>query len=638
MSKDIQLKTMGGPKVGVYICHCGGNISSEVDVKRLKEEVKTLPFVSVSRDETFMCSDTGQDLIIQDVKEGKVNRVVVASCAPSLHEQTFRKALLRAGLNPYLYEHANIREQVSWVHHGDEATRKAFKLIAAAVAKAKGLKPLEAIRINVTQHATIIGGGIGGLKAALAIAENGLKVTLIESTPFLGGNVARLSRIFPTGEPAHEVLICLAKQVLSNGNIEILTCARVEEARGFVGNFHIKVKRQPLTEEEQSTFPEINETNPLHYMPFKGVYMPMTETLETLEFDTGIIILATGFRPYAPRRGEYGFGEFQGIITLPEMIQSMSSLPSDGDFLEINGKQIKALALIHCVGSRQIPGIHHVPDGERLNEYCSRVCCNATIQLAKEIKERFPGTCVYELYRDIRAYGRGHEEAYKEACERGVIFVRFVPEHPPVVVGSQDGEYGLKVLVKDTLLGGEEIELPVDLVVLSVGMEPNPILALQEDLKLPLGGDGFLLEVHPKLRPVEVSVNGVFLVGTCQAPMDIKETVSCGLAASKKATTLLQRGSVELDPFVAEVELDKCNGCGRCKDACIREGVITMKEMETEGKRYVAMINPALCLGCGVCVPSCPEGAIQVAGWNVDHYRDMVDALIKYDIAVGGDL
>lgn len=637
MEKELSQKPVDeSPKIGVYICHCGGNISDEVDVGALREACKRLPYVSEAKDNPFMCSDPGQEMIIEDIKKGSVNRVVIASCAPSLHELTFRGALSRGGLNPYLYEHANIREQVSWVHHGLDATKKAFKLIAAATAKAKALEPLSPIKIDVTPHATVIGGGISGLKAALELAEKGLKVTIVEATPFLGGQTAKLERLFPTGETAKELLEGLVAQVLSHPLIEVHTYTKVTEAKGFVGNFHLVLEKNPFKGEGDEL---TGQAMVLHknYVAFSGVCpFPPPAQQEKIYLDTGAIVIATGFRHYTPRYGEYGYQEFKNVFTIPEMIVKMSETGNSEGLMELDKRPIKAVALIHCVGSRQIPGLHEVPEGERLNEYCSRVCCNATLQLAKEIKERYPDTVVYELYRDIRAYGRGHEEQYAEAAKRGVLFFRFEPENLPRVSLSSDPEYALTVIVKDTLLSGEEIELPVDLVVLAVGMEPNPIGILQEQLKLPVGSDGFLLEVHPKLRPVELSVNGIFLAGTCQAPMDVTEATSAACAAAAKAASILTKGYVELDPFVAVVDESKCNGCGDCVSACIKEGVITLEEVDAQAqKRKVARISPALCLGCGVCVPACPERAIDVAGWRLDHYEKMVDAILKHEIQVG---
>lgn len=620
---------MNGPqspepaKVGVYICHCGGNISDHVDVGKVEELAAGLPGVAVARQNSFMCSDPGQEMIKKDIEEGRVNRVVVASCAPALHETTFRGAIARAGLNPYLYEHANIREQVSWVHHGQAATDKAARLVAAAVAKAGLLDPLKPIQVPAVAHATVLGGGPAGLKAALDLAARGVKVSLVERTPFLGGNLARLDSLYPTGEKAADLVEDLARRALDNDLIEVLTCAEVSLAGGYVGNFQLTLTQRPSSDQRQLELLARARAQGLlpGYLPFAG-YLPQEppSASQQVELATGAVIVATGFEHYTPYLGQYGWGQLPQVITLPELIQIMAQQPQ-GQSLMVNGRPINSLALVHCVGSREIPGLHEPPDGRPLNEYCSRVCCTATLQAAVEIKQRFPETVVYDLHRDIRAYGRGHEDYYLEASRRGVLFLRFDAEHLPQV---QDSGEGLVVRVCDTLLGGEELELETDLMVLAVGMQPGPAANLAEMLKLATGNDRFLLEVHPKLRPVEPAVSGVYLAGTCQAPMDTGEACAAASAAAVKAGGVLKRGHVELAPFVAQVDAQACNGCGECLRACLRQGALTLEQTEAGPK---AQVNPALCLGCGVCAAVCQPEAIAVAGWTLPQYRAMVRAI-----------
>lgn len=614
----------GGPRVGVYICHCGGNISDHVDVERVEELAARLPGVAVARRNSFMCSDPGQDLIVKDIQEGRIDRVVVASCAPALHETTFRGALKRGGLNPYLYEHANIREQVSWVHHGEKATAKAARLVAAAVAKARQLEPLEPVKVEARAHATVIGGGPAGLKAALDLARRGIAVTLVERTPFLGGNAAKLDRLFPTGESAAELVGGLAAQVLDHPRIEVLTCAEVTAAGGYVGNFDLEVTRRPPQDQElQEKLALARERGQGVFVPFVGVLpCPPPEQEEKRTLETGAVVIATGFEHYTPYRGQYAYGELPQVITLPEFIQVMAA--QQGGSLEVGGRRVNSVAFIHCVGSREIPGVHEPPDGRPLNEYCSRVCCTATLQAAVELKERFPQVTVFDLYRDIRTYGRGHEDYYLAASRAGVLFLRFAADAPPEVVATAGG---VGIRVRDTLLAGQELELEVDLVVLAVGMQPGRAGELAEMLKLAVGADRFLLEVHPKLRPVEPAVNGVYLAGTCQAPMDLGEACAAAGAAAVKVGGMLARGYVELEPFVAQVDRDACNGCGECVTACLQEDAL--KLVEAEDGRKVVEVNPALCLGCGVCVAVCPPGAIQVAGWTLPQYQAMVEALAQ---------
>lgn len=625
-------------KVGVYICYCGGNISDHVDVETVRDRVEKLPGVSVARTNMFMCSDPGQELIMEDLKNGTVNRVVVASCAPSLHETTFRNTLIRAGMNPYIYDHANIREHVSWVHHGKAATDKATRLVSAAAAKAGLLMPLEPIRVDATPHATVIGGGIAGLRAAKDLADRGIAVTLIEKSPFIGGQLARLDRIAPTGDNAAELVKDLAGQVLANTKITVHTCAAVESFEGYVGSFKLGVQKQAPKfphGDDKSKGGRLDGVNPGDYVPFSGVYPnPVPAKADAFTIETGVIVLATGFKSYVPRRGEYGYRDFKEVITLTDLIQTLAETPAAGDRLNVNGRPIRSIAMIHCVGSRHIPGIHPEDESGNLNEYCSRTCCSATINAATIIRQTYPGTSVYEFYRDIRTYGRGQEELYNDAAKNKVVFLRYEAEDPPQVVeNTDDGDYPLRVNVNDTLTFGEAVNVPADLVVLATGMEPTGISELVNMMKLPVGTDRFLLEVHPKLRPVELPQAGILLAGTCQAPMDVGEACNGASAAAVKAAALLGRGYVELDPFVAEVDTAKCNGTGACVEACLAEGALRMVETEVDGKMVPrAEVAPALCTGCGACVAVCPQNAIDISGWTLNQYEAMVDRIVA-DVA-----
>ncbi|EFL51456.1 fumarate reductase/succinate dehydrogenase flavoprotein domain protein [Solidesulfovibrio fructosivorans JJ]] len=613
------------PKVGVYICYCGGNISDHVDVEEVRRRMEDTPGVAVARTNMFMCSDPGQESIMEDLRNGIVNRVVVASCAPSLHETTFRAAIERAGGNPYQYEHANIREQVSWVHHGDAATDKATRLIRAATGKAALLKPLEPIRVEARRHALVIGGGLAGMRAALDMADRGIETVLIEKTPYLGGGVARLGRLAPNGEDAAGIVADLAARTLGHPAVTVHCGASLTAFGGYVGKFAVSLSPQPNGEAADAA--QIPGT----FVQGKGVAGPTLPQGEPVTLETGVIVLATGFSSYMPRTGEYGFGEHNEVITLPDLIRELATKEhTGGGVLHLGGRPIRRLALIHCVGSRQIPGIHEEDESGHLNEHCSRVCCSAAINAANTIREAYPETAVYDLYRDIRTYGRGQEEMYAKASANKVVFMRFSPEEAPTVDRATDSGFPLALTVKDELTFGEELQVPVDLVVLATGLEPAPITDLVNMLKLPVGADRFLLEVHPKLRPVELPLSGVFLAGACQAPMDAGEAASAASSAAVKAASLLGKGYVELDPFVAEVDLARCKGTGACVSACLNEGALRLVPMDVGGETVNrAQVTPALCLGCGACVAVCPENAININGWTLKQYEAMVDMIVS---------
>jgi heterodisulfide reductase subunit A len=598
-------------KVGVYVCHCGGNISNTVDVQKVVEAAAKMQDVTVAKRNMFMCSDPGQDLIINDLKEGKIDRVVVAACAPSLHELTFRSAILRAGMNPYLYIHANIREQVSFVHEGDDATKKAIAIVAAAVGKVREVAPLETTSVSVIGHATVVGAGVAGLKSALDMAKKGLRVAIVEKSPFLGGQTALLDKLYPYGDRSGDIITTLTNEVIAHPNIDIHTCAEIVKQEGYIGNFKLTISKRPSTSEKDLANIEkvaSGSAGSNGFIPFIGVFNTSPpEGKEEFEIETGAIIIATGFSAYVPKDGEYGYNEFPEVITLRDLIKELSENKGSGEFLTINNREIKNIAMIHCVGSRQVEGIHQPDEKGYLNPNCSRTCCTSLIYTALEIINRHPGTSIFNVYRDIRTYGRSHEELYAEASGKGMRFVRFDVENQPLVKKNDDG-HALSVFAKDNLLQNEELEIPADLVVLAAGMHPGDIEPLIDLLKIHCGADGFLLEVHPKLRPVEVFTAGIYLAGSCQAPMDVTEAAAAASAAASKASILLGKGEVSLEPFVSTVNKEECAKCLTCVRACPFDVPI----IEEDG----AYINPAACYGCGACVSACPGGAISLAQYD----------------------
>lgn len=653
-------------RVGVYTCHCGGNISHVVQVERVAKLLEKTKGVAISRTDASFCSDAGQAIIEKDIRELGINRVVIGACAPSLHEQTFRNTVMRAGLNPYLYHHVGLREQDSWVHDGDPAgaTEKAIRLMNAGVAKARLLQALDPIRLGAEKQALVIGGGVAGLRSALDIARQGMGVTLVEKSPFLGGRMAQLESIFPTDEKPRQLLAELIDQVSNNANIRILTGAEVTAVSGYVGNFKIQVTQHsrgvdPSTADallkacKQETPDPYNYNlapRKIIYQPYEGAYPPgpavdwehydgqpimvdgkaivLKDDLQTHEFTAGAIVLATGFDPYEPRQGEYGYGEIPEVVTLPQMIRILARLP-EGQPLTWNGHPVRDIALIHCVGSREIEGVHQPHEDGQVNNYCSRVCCTASLHTAVEMRQRFPDLNIYELYQDIRTYGRGHETIYMNARKEMVRFIRYHGEELPVVIKAPAGDtHPVLVQVKDSLTYGQELEVPVDLVVLAVGMQPRNIDDLVNMLKVSRGNDRFLLEVHPKLRPVEMAVRGIVIAGTAQGPMNIKESLSAASAAAAKVASLLALGKVELAPFVARVDANKCNGTGACVAACPEEGAISLETFYEKGQEVKrAVVTEALCTGCGACVGACPQRAVDVQSWTLEQYEAMVDAI-----------
>ena len=653
-------------RIGVYTCYCGGNISDVVNCEHVKKVMSELPNVAVSRTDMSMCSDAGQALIEKDIKEKGVNRVVVGACAPSLHEQTFRGTVSRAGLNPYLYHHVGLREQDSWVSHCDcdGATCKALNLMTAGVAKTRLLKPLEPIRLSAEKHALVIGGGVAGLRTALDTARRGIRVTLVEKSPFLGGRMAQLDRIFPTNENACQTLQTLIQKVVAHPKITLFTRAEVTGVSGYVGDYQIQIRQQSrgISDEiaaqalavcEPRLPDEFNygltmrkiifENKPGCYPPtpavdwenyhgeeirLNGKSVVFKNEPKDFDLKVGAIVVATGFTPYEPRIGEYGYKELPEVVTLPQLIRHLA-LDKTTRTLTWAGRAINDIALIHCVGSRDIEGIHEPQADGQVNNYCSRVCCTATLHMANELKERFPDINLFDFYEDIRTYGRGHESYYQKALEDTVRFFRFHGNERPEVVPAPKGDtHPVLVRGKDYLSGGEELEVAADLVVLAVGMVPTQIDDLVQMLKISRGTDRFLAEVHPKLRPVETAVNGVVLAGTAQGPMTIQESVAAASAAAAKVSVLLGQGEVQLDPFVAWVDPEKCDGTGACIEVCQYEDAISMETVNVNGvdvKR--AVVTPANCAGCGGCVSACPNRAIDIQGWTLDQYDAMVDAI-----------
>jgi len=637
-------------KIGVFVCHCGLNIARVVDVKSLVEYAKKIEGVVHAEDVEYACSDSGQEQILKAIKEKNLDAFVVAACSPKLHESTFRRVALRAGLNPYVVEIANIREQCSWVHQSKPkaALAKAKDLVRMAVAKAKTNKPLERRRAEVEKSVAVIGGGVAGIEAALTLADSGIKVYLIEKNPTIGGHMATLNEVFPTNDCSICILAPKMSDVWNHENIEVLTNAEIEEINGSVGNFKIKVIKHPRYVDESkckgciddcSSVCPVEVPNEFDYGVGvrKAIYLPIPQSTplyaaidwmhcigcrlcekacqpkainfnqkpETVELKVGAIIVATGYKIFdARKKTEYGYGRFKNVITTIELERLLSaSGPTMGKLLRPSDNSIpRKIAFIQCVGSRD----------ERTNRHCSRICCMASLKNAYAIKERSSDAEITIFYIDIRAFGRMYEEFYRRVQEAGIRFVR------GKVGEIIEDESGNLILSYESTLEGEVREETFDLVVLSVGIEGNTELAAK--LGIGVGEDGFFEVAHPKLRPAETNVKGIFLAGCASGPKDIQDSVmSAGLAAAKAAQLILS-GETEFDPYNAYVNEEKCIGCGICEKVCKFNAV-------TIDKR--AKINPNACTMCGICVAACPADAIDMGFFSEDGIKAMIDALAE---------
>jgi len=551
------LDLSGPPRIGVMVCHCGVNIAGVLDVEELARYAATIPDVAVATHNMFACSATGQEELMRLIREHNLNRIVIAACTPRTHEPIFREACLRVGFNPYLLEMANIRDQCSWVHtrQRGEAQEKARALVRMAVARARHLEPLQQGDVPMTPAALVIGGGIAGIQAATDLAVQGFPVTLVEKTDRLGGRLAHpnLWRLYPNLRPAAEVLQEKLERLHASG-ARVLLRTEVKQITGFVGNF-----QATLTGQSEEAL------------------------------NVGAIILAVGADLHDPR-GEFGHGRLPNVLTSWELERAFCE--NDGE-IKVESRRPAAAAFILCVGSREPEGFTG----------CSRYCCPTAIKQAMELSRQGADTTVF--YRDIRTISTGAEEMYREARGMGVLFVRIPPDRKPEVVGAERAE---AVRCYDELLG-RTLEVATDLVVLSVGMRPlQPETARFHDmLKASLGLDGFFLERHPELAPVETAVEGVLLAGTVQGPKDIVDSVAQASAAAAKASVFLAHDRVKLDPAVAVVDEVRCRGCGGCVEIC-QFHAPELVEL-TDGSA-VCRINASLCKGCGTCASWCPSGAI----------------------------
>lgn len=578
---------MSAQRLGVFVCQCGGNISDHVDVETVRAEAGGEEGVVTARSFMFACSDAAQQEMIDAIREEQLDGIVVASCSPKLHLETFRAMARRGGLNPYMYTQVNLREQCSWVHRRDMggATTKATRLVNAGVARTRLARPLERLSLDTVPAVLVVGGGVAGLRAALALSEVGLAVHLVERSTELGGHVRKWGPLFPADRTGADLVRSLTEEVRRRDDIAVYTNAELVEKSGSAGRFAVAVRAG----------------------------------METVRLTVGAIVVATGFDPYAPAPGELGRGH-PAVVTLPEFKEMLTS--SSGP-LQVNGRRVRTIAYIYCVGSRS-PGASAGADvcGIGPQPYCSRYCCTAAVHTALQAQHVDPSLDQYHVYRDMRTYGK-YELLYEEAGRAGSIFVRIPENEPPVLEAEGDG---LVVRVRDELAAGEEIEIPADLVVHVTGMVGGDQEGLRGVLGLPAGAGGFFNEVHPKLRPVETAVEGIFVAGAAQGPRTVAESVTSALAAASKCSAMLLRGHLDREPIVASVTTEACTWCGECAAVCPQEDAIVLVEAP-EGT--VAEVRPELCVGCGACVPACAAGAIEVEGYTHAQMEAMIDALAE---------
>jgi heterodisulfide reductase subunit A len=577
-------------RIGVFVCHCGLNIAGTVDVERVAEQTRQYPGVACVVDYKYVCSDPGQNLIKEAIREHNLDGVVVAACSPSMHEATFRRTCGSEGLNPYQCEIANIREQCSWVHREvqAEATSKAIEIVKTVVEKVRFNESLVPLTLPLVKRAMVIGGGVAGVQAALDIADAGYPVVLVERDTRLGGHAAQLSGTYLNIDDASEMLAPMIRRVEGHHRIQVLTEADVLEAGGYVGNFTVKVSRQ------------------------EGVAIePIGDDSVTFTFDVGAIVVATGYELYSKERlGEYGGNKYSDVIDGLQFERMLApDGPTGGEIRRpSDGRVPKQVVFVQCAGSRD-PELH--------KPYCSKVCCMYVAKQATMYKQRIPQGQAYVFYIDIRSQGKGYEEFVQTAMEDyGVLYLRGKVSK----VFEEDGK--VTVWGVDTLTGAAS-EVAADLVVLATATVPSADAEnLAQRLRISVDEHGFFNEAHAKLRPVESLTPGIFLAGAGLFPKDIPETISQASGAAAKALQLFSQQEMVLEPIIARVNDELCSGCGLCVEACPYEA------LAMHSRRPVAVVNQALCQGCSACVAVCPSKACSVHNFDTAQLLAMVDTLL----------
>lgn len=660
-------------RIGVFVCWCGSNIAATVDVKKVAEALKSEPGVVYSADYQYMCSENGQNLIKSAIKDYSLTGIVVCSCSPRMHEATFRKTASEAGINPYMVEIANIREQCSWIHKDmATATQKAIILGRAAVAKVNLNTPLTEGESPVVKRALVIGGGIAGIQTALDIADAGYKVDIVEKKPTIGGKMAQLDKTFPTLDCAACILTPKMVEAAQHENITLYTYSEVEEVKGYVGNFDVKIRKKARYVNETlctgcgectSKCPSRKGLNEFNmgldgrgaiYIPFAQAIpnVPVIDTAQCIKFKTGkcglcqmncpskavdfsqkdefidekygAIVVATGFDIITLENyEEYGYSMYKDVVMSLEFERLMNAAGPSKGHLErpSDHKQPKTLVFVQCVGSRDTTGCG--------KEYCSKICCMYTAKHAMLTREKYPDTEVYVFYIDVRTPGKNFDEFYRRAVEQyGVHYIKGM-------VGKvyDDGQGHLMVRGSD-LLANEQLTIKADMVVLAAATKADESARkLGTMLTASMDTNDFFTEAHPKLRPVESPTAGVFLSGFCQGPKDIPETVAQAGAAAAKVIGLLAKNKLKSNPCVARADSLICSGCSNCEKVC-PFGAITYAETDVNDgtvreKRRVAVVNEAVCKGCGACTVACPSGAMDLKGFTNKQIFAEVDAICR---------
>jgi heterodisulfide reductase subunit A len=654
------------PKVGVYVCHCGTNIAGIVDVEAVRDWVqKNLgkDGVVISRDYKFMCSSLGQELIEKDIKELGLERVVVAACSPHLHEKTFRTAAERAGLNPYLTELVSIREQVSWVHTDKAvATEKSKSLIAGTVHRIAYNQPLEKMKVPINSNTLVVGGGIAGIQAALEIANAGFHVYLVEREPSIGGHMSQFDKTFPTLDCSACILTPRMVEAGTHPNITLLTWSEVMSVSGYVGNFNVTIKKRArFVNEELCTgcgicvekcpqkviddvyeaglgyrkviynsfaqavpkYPVLDAPNCTYFKngkckacekfcPTNAIDFTQQDTI--LNVEVGNIVLATGYDLFDARRvTNYGYGRLPNVFTSMEFERlSNASGPTGGEITLRDGKtKPESVGIIHCVGSRD----------KNFNNYCSAICCMQSLKFAHLVKER-TGATVYDFYIDMRTAAKSYDEFYQRIMEEGTLFVRGKVAEVTDAARNEHEKGKLIIQVEDTFVGKQR-RIPVDMVILSSGMEPRHDAKQTGQLfGISCSSDGWYIERHPKLDPVTTMTEGVLIAGCASGPKDIPASVAQGAAAAARVLDKILQKEVELEPIRATIDEERCSGCRICNTMCPFNAIAFIDDLG------VSRVNPALCQGCGTCVAACPAGVISGSGFSNEQIYAQIDGIL----------